>query len=117
MCVNFPGHLGYNVLTLSLGAQFRLLALDKPQGTPTCLAGLRCWIEYLLPTWDQFQIKKPAALMGQPSSVCREQHLCAAGAASYQHLLRFINTLSVRGTLSIHSLVSAMISLQKIWKR
>lgn len=39
-----------------------------------------------------------------------EQQLCAAGVTSNQHLLRFINTLSVLGTLSVYSLVSAMIS-------
>lgn len=33
-----------------------------------------------------------------PALIASPQHLCAAGAASNQHLLRFINTLSVLGT-------------------
>jgi hypothetical protein len=72
----------------------------------------------LLPSWKQFQIEKLLKFSWPTSCVCvcvcvracvrvcvcvcahvcGEQWLCVAGAGSNQHLLRFINTLSVLGT-------------------
>ena len=71
----------------------------KPQSKPDLLGGSEA-LE-MLPAAHLGSISKlrsSPGLIGQASGVCAEQWPCAAGAASNQHLLRFINTLSVLGT-------------------
>lgn len=96
MCVSFSGLSGYSVL--NLGAKLHLNTLDWIRGEPTCWAALRSWRRFMLLIWDQFQIKTLPSFNWSPVlGVCQEQHLCAAGASSNQHLLKFISTLSVLG--------------------
>lgn len=65
----------------------------------TCLVTQKWWRCRLPLSQDQFQIEKlPRFNWPTLQCACRARRLCAAGAASNQHLLRFINTLSVLGT-------------------
>lgn len=78
-----------SVFTLSFSPKLRLDAMGLLWGSGDAF----CWGLRSCTKW-----RSSPALTGQLSSMClcREQ-LCAGGATSDQHLLRFINTLSVLG--------------------